>query len=202
MEKDRYYRDQELEYNYYLDEMNYELQRSYRSRNRIRLLLKTYVYIGLLFFIVGGLYFGLSLFELRLSYSQQMALIFSGVGLFLSIGSRFYVDFLKEKEKEQISRKIEIEKITNFILNWSTLERTLFKLVESKEFSDNKFAIGKNLDLLFKRGIISNREFITLEKALDIRNRLVHGRISAAKEDIDKYAEKIAQITDKIIEKI
>lgn len=194
--------DQELEYKYYLDELNYDLQKSYRSRNRIRLLLRTYVYFGLLLFIVGGLYFGLSFFDFRLSYSQQLALIFSGVGILLSLGAKFYVEILKEKEKEQINRKNEIEKISEFILNWSTFERTIYKLVESQELSNNKFAIGKNIELLFKKGIISNREYITLERALDVRNRIVHGHSSATKDGIEKYSEQISRITDKIIDKM
>jgi uncharacterized protein YutE (UPF0331/DUF86 family) len=195
-------KDKEKEYNFILDEMNYEIQRSYRSRNKIRLLLKTYVYMGLLLFVIGSLYFAISFFEFNITSSQRMALIFSGVGLLLSLGAKFYVELIKEKEKEQIVRRSEIEKISNFILNWTTLERTLYKLVESKELSDNKFAIGKNLDLLLRKGIISNRDFITLEKALDLRNRIVHGRASTTQEDLNKYSEQLEIITDKIIDKI
>jgi hypothetical protein len=202
MEQDKNRIDQELEYRYYLDELNYDLQKSYRSRNRIRLLLRTYVYFGLLLFIIGGLYFGLSFFEFRLSTNQQLALIFSGVGILLSLGAKFYVEVLKEREKEQINRKLEIDKISEFILNWSTFERTIYKLVESKELSNNKFAIGKNIDLLFRKGIISNREYITLERALDVRNRIVHGHPTTPKEGIEKYSEQIAQITDKIVDKM
>lgn len=194
--------DKEKEYNFILDEMNYEIQRSYRSRNKIRLLLKTYVYMGLLLFVIGGLYFAISFFEFDITSSQRMALLFSGVGLLLSLGAKFYVELIKEKEKEQTVRRSEIEKISNFILNWTTLERTLYKIVESKELSDNKFAISKNLDLLLRKGIISNRDFITLEKALDLRNRIVHGRASTTQEDLNKYSEQLEIITDKIIDKI
>lgn len=187
-----------IEYTNYINGIKKELDRSYSSKNRIKLILRLYSYLGILTAIISILYFMLSLYDYRLSANQQIAVMTAGVGLVVSIFSKIYNEILKDREKEQLSRKNELEKISNFILDWATFERTTYTTLE-KYFPVTKFSIKQNIRTLYDENIISDREYINLEKALDIRNRTVHGEIESTQENLDKYSELINEVIDKIL---
>lgn len=190
---------EEQDFRYFLDDLKYDIYRSYKSKNRITLLLKMYIYIGITTAVIGGLYFLFSLLEYRLDPSQRITLIISSAGLFIAVLAKVYIELLKEREKEQLERKREFDKISSFLLNWATLERTVMKFFDDVQIQNNKFAIGQNLEYLFRKGVISDRDYLTVERALDIRNSLVHGKMNSANDDLDKYSQQLNEIIDKIL---
>lgn len=192
--------EKEQELRYYLDDINHSLKQSYRQKNKLRQIFKVYIFFGLVIAIFGAIYFISSFFELRLTSTQRIALITSGAGLFLSLMAKFYIEFTKEREKEYEKRNAELESISDFILNWSGLERAINHFFVFKKIENNKYAIGRNLALLVERGIISTRDYLNLERALDIRNKIVHDKIFSGIENLEKTSDEVIRITDKIID--
>lgn len=189
----------QMEYRKYLDEISFELDISYRKKNRLKLILQLYSFIGIIMAMVAMIYFVISYYGLNLNTTQRLALMFAGVGLVLSLISKLYSEILKEREKEQEARRIELNKISNFVLNWATLERTIYSVLERNESNISKFGIKRNIRLLFDQEIISDREFINLERALDLRNKIVHGHALTSSEELDKYSEQLNEVIDKIL---
>lgn len=189
----------QMEYRKYLDEISFELDFSYRKKNRLKLILRLYSFIGIIMALVAIIYFVISYYGLNLNSNQRLALMFAGVGLVLSLMSKLYSEILKEREKEQEARRIELNKISHFVLNWATLERTIYSILERNEPNISKFGIKRNIRLLFEQEIISDREFINLERALDLRNKIVHGHTSASSEELDRYSEQLNEVVDKIL---
>jgi len=187
---------------YYLDELKYTTSKKFMMKNRLRLILRLYTIIGFLIFIIGGLAFLFSFYELKLTQHQITLLILSGVGFVVGIASKFYMDFIKERQIEMANIQTRIESVSNFILNWSTLERSIYKLTQALGLSKSKFAIGESLAQLHLNDKINNKDLIFIEKALDLRNKIVHGQLTTSKEEINRYTEKIEVITDKIIDQI
>jgi hypothetical protein len=189
----------QIEHRKYIDEIGHELAFSYRKKNRLKLILRLYSFIGILSALVSIIYFVISYYEFNLTPNQRLSLMFAGVGLLLSLMSRFYSELIKEREKEQEIRRIELNKISHFVLNWTTLERTIYSILEKNEPNVSKFGIKRNIRLLFDEEIISDREFINLERALDLRNRIVHGHTTSTSEELDRYSEEINEVIDKIL---
>lgn len=189
----------QMEYRKYLDEISFELDFSYRKKNRLKLILRLYSFIGIIMALVAIIYFVISYYGLNLNSNQRLALMFAGVGLVLSLMSKLYSEIIKEREKEQEARRIELNKISHFVLNWATLERTIYSILERNEPNISKFGIKRNIRLLFEQEIISDREFINLERALDLRNKIVHGHTTASSEELDRYSEQLNEVVDKIL---
>lgn len=189
----------QIEYRKYLDEISHELDFSYRKKNKLKLVLRLYSFIGIMTSLIALIYFVISYYEFNLSSNQRLALMVSGVGLLLSLMSKFYSEIIKEREKEQEARRIELNKISQFVLNWATLERTIYSILEKNESNISKYGIKRNLRLLFEEQIISDREFINLERALDLRNKIVHGHTTATSDELDRYSEQINEVIDKVL---
>lgn len=189
----------QLEYRKYLEEINNELTFSYRRKNRIKLILRLYSFLGILTSVIAIIYFAISYYEFNLTPPQRFALTLAGVGLLLSLMSKFYSEIIKEQENEREARRIELNKISQFVLDWATLERTIYSILERNESNISKYGIKRNIRLLFDEQIISDREFINLERALDLRNKIVHRHTSATSEELDRYSEQINEIIDKVL---
>ncbi|WP_338359891.1 hypothetical protein [Yeosuana marina] len=193
-------KEQHTDLRYYLEDINYRIKESHKQKNRVRFILKFYSFFGLIIAIISLIFFISSFYELKLDFEQTFALILGGVGLFVALISKFYVELTKEREKEKNERKKELENISNFIITWSTLERATNHFFVLKRLANNKYAIGRNLQQLSERGIINMRDYLTLEKALEIRNRIVHDNIISSNEDLEKLSDEVIRITDKIID--
>jgi hypothetical protein len=198
MEKNIMDKDQDLRY--YLDDLNLYLKHSYRQKNKLRQIFKIYIFVGLAIAVVSVIYFVSSFFEFRLTSTQRISLIFSGAGLFLSLIAKFYIEFTKEKEREYEKRNKELERISDFIVNWAGLERAINHFLLNNRIDNNKYAIGSNIALLSEKGIINTRDLLTLEKALDLRNRIVHDKMFSEIEILEKLSDDVVRITDKIID--
>ena len=192
--------EKEQELRYYLDDINNSLKHSYRQKNKLKQIFKIYIFFGLVVAIFGAIYFISSFFELRLTSTQRIALITSGAGLFISLTAKFYIEFTKEREKEYEKRNKELENISGFIANWSALERAINHFLIFQKTENNKYAIGRNIALLAEKGVISTRDYLNLERALDFRNKIVHDKIFRGIENLEKTSDEVIRITDKIID--
>ncbi len=189
----------QLEYRRYLEEISNELEFSYKRKNRIKLILRLYSFVGILTSVLAIIYFAISYYGYNLTSPQRFALMLAGIGLLLSLLSKFYSEIIKEQEKEREARRIELNKISQFVLDWATLERTIYSILERNESNISKYGIKRNIRLLYDEQIISDREFIELERALDHRNKIVHGHTPATSEELDRYSEQINEVIDKVL---
>ena len=184
----------------FLDHINYSLKKSYRRKNKMKIILRLYILIGLLSAIFGILYFLSSFYELEMNITQRMSLITAGVGLFIAISAKFFMEINKEREKELEEKNNDLALFSSFILNWTNLERAANFYLQDNQIQNNKFSIGKNLRMLKEKGILNTRDFLTLEKALDVRNKIVHQGMFSDKVLVDKLNKEVEKITNKIID--
>lgn len=188
-----------IEYTRYIDKISQEISSSYRKKNRLKLVLRLYSFLGLLFSVLAIIYFAISYYEFDITPSQRLTLMFAAVGLVVSLMSKFYSEIINERENEQKIRVDEINKISHFVLDWATLERTIYSILEKSDQNVSKFGIKRNIQLLFEEQIISDREFINLERALDMRNKIVHGYTPATSDELERYSELLNEVIDKIL---
>jgi len=184
----------------FLDNINYSLKKSYRRKNKMKIILRWYILIGLLAAIFGILYFISSFYEFYMNITQRMSLIITGVGLFIALFAKFYIEINKEREKELEEKNNDLALLSSFILNWTNLERATNYYLQDNQIQNSKFSIGKNLRILNEKGILNTRDFLTLEKALDVRNKIVHHGQFSNKIMIQNLNEEVEKITNKIID--
>lgn len=190
----------DIDYKKYLDEANYRLQKDYHRKNRLRLILKTYMFLGIIASAIGLMYFVFSFYELKINGTERVALLVSGVGMLLALVSKFVAEYSKEREKEMTKRQDELLKNHNFIHSWKNLERSVLNTLEFKNLSRSSVSIGKNLRTLYMEKLITNRDLVNLERALELRNRIVHDFIVPDLDEVEKRTEQVEIITDKILE--
>lgn len=188
-----------LEYTRYIQDIENELHYLYQKQNKLQLILRLYSYIGIVTAVVGIIYFAVSYYEVNLTANQRLALLMVGVGLVLSVIAKLYSEILKERDREKRVREKVLHRISNFVLDWASLERTIYSILDKNEKDVSKFGIKKNIRALYEQDIITDREFIDLERALDLRNRIVHGKVSTSYDEIEKYSNVIKEVIDKIL---
>ncbi|MFL9834296.1 hypothetical protein [Chryseobacterium terrae] len=184
---------------YYNNEFAYRIQRNFQSKNKIKSVLNIYIITGIICFIFSGLYFSFSFFKYDLSSDQTIMLIFCGVSISISIISKMFLNLYKEKEKNRIYIQNKIIKIANFLNNWEDFERVLNRIIHNENLSENKFSYKENIDVLMHLNVISIKDSINLERALNIRNHVVHGESQFSYELVDKLSTEVEKITDKLI---
>lgn len=184
----------------FLDNINYSLKKSYRRKNNMIIILRLYILLGLLSAIFGILYFISSFYEFDMNITQRFSLIITGVGLFVALFAKFYMELNKEREKELEDKNNDLALLSSFILNWTNLERATSFYLHDNQIQNSKFNIGKNLRILNEQGILNTRDFLTLEKALDVRNKIVHQGQFSDKIMIHNLNDEVEKITNKIID--
>lgn len=185
-----------------VEELNYKIERLKKTAGKTKTILRVYTYTGILTFAIGGLFFTFSYYEFKITEQQTTTLLVSGVGIVVAIFAALLRQLLNEREKQLKTKLHEANQITNFMTNWVILEKTLNRLLEFTDKYENKFAISKNLELLHKEKKISHRDYVTIEKALSIRNSIAHGGTNLPMDEINKYSEKLEIVTDKLIDQM
>lgn len=199
--EDKYFNKEDVRF--ILDEIKYEIFQPKQKQNRLIRLLRLYALLGVLVFILGSIYFVTTLIEFHLNSDQRLSLIFAMSGLVISFLSYFLVISIKEKEKENAKEKQDIEKkkrkfenISHFLFLWADFEQYINYLT-SRYQNHSKYSIKQNLEILLRNNKISEVDFFNIEKALKLRNKIVH--ISPDEiDDLEEDIENIVQMIHKI----
>ncbi|MGJ8698243.1 MAG: hypothetical protein ACSHYF_18120 [Verrucomicrobiaceae bacterium] len=170
----------------------YDLGKRRRMRRKLDLLLRAYSLMGLLMAILAGGYFLVSLLP-ELTKNQQMALMFSGVGIALALMSRTLLILRREREAGEVERMTEYESVASFLDTWARFER-ISKEALSKEGEEfNRHSLRSVISRLHEDGKLDSSDVLALEEALQTRNLIVHGE--------RPFSTKIAQtVTDSLLD--
>lgn len=176
----------------------WELERQQSISQKFETILKLYSLFGLLIAIFGIAYFVFTTLNIELTTSQQMALLISGTGIALSITSWALLLIRRERVNENI-REVEVmQGIGEFVWKWSKFEEISKQVLLSKGSEFNQYSIREVIEQLYKINLIDKEEVVFLEKAIQIRNTVVHGKNVVSKEILDYFSSEI----DKIISKM
>ncbi len=176
----------------------YELGKRRRSRRRINLILRTYTSFGLLLSIVAGGFFLLTLLPFDLSNQQQWSLMAAGVGVLLSLMSRFLITFYKEREAETLERITEYERLGHFLSAWAEFERVSRKMLADQGVDRKVHSLRSIISFLYRMEKIDREDVFVLEEGLKIRNSIVHGeRLTSA-----RVTERLTNFLGEVIRKI
>lgn len=176
----------------------YELNLRRRSRRRFNLILRAYSWLGLLLSIVAGGYFLLTLLRFDLSEQQQLALMTAGVGALLSLMSRILITFYKEREEEDLERRIEYERLDYFLTEWLRFERVSKEVLAEQGGDRNVHSLRSVISSLYTEGKIEGEDVLVLEEGLKIRNSIVHGERLVPASVTERLTTSLGEVIRKI----
>ena len=156
-------------------DLAYEALRSRRRAQQIDFFLRTYAVLGALTGLGGLAYLGFSLLKIDLNPSQQIALMIAGSGITLAAISISALILRKQRKLFSATMLAETNSIGEIVRQWARFESLGRELLELRGESFNRYSPRAILLALAKDGLISNDEAEKIQKALEIRNRLVHG---------------------------
>lgn len=159
-----------------IEEYRWALEQKERVHSRIDSILRIYSVLGVLIALVGLLYFLYLSLEIRLSYSEQMALMFSGAGLLISITSWALVIVRKARRRESERQMKEVYESWELLSGWAELEAIAKSYLVQRDSEIKKHSIREVMDHLVLSEIISQHELYELENALKLRNLLAHAK--------------------------
>ena len=176
----------------------FELEKRQTYRRKIDLVFKIYSYIGLMIAIIGIVYFILITFSFEFTKSQQIALVFAGIGLALSVTSRIFLLMRKERMEYETKKIKLMQYLSEFIWKWSKFESVSKETLLKKGKEYNKYSIRATIDHLYHENIIDDSDIVILEEAIQARNSAVHGGDSFPIDMIIQYTKQIDGIIAKI----
>jgi hypothetical protein len=180
---------------------SWELNRYRKNKLKYEQILRLYSVIGLLIGILSIIYFIFTTLDIHFDAQQQITLLISGVGLFLSFSSWFLLKLKQDKKLNEVQEMREYYGFADFILTWLKFEERSKKYLLVNNIKFNKFSIREVIKSIFSCGIITDSELTLLEQAMKLRNSLIHERNSIPLEIIMNYKGEIEKITNKIEEK-
>lgn len=168
-----------------------------RSR-KISIVLRVYALSGMLLFVVGAMYFVLSLYGIDLTREQTIAVIVSGAGLLISIVS-LGVSNLWRHETEVYRLELRDASMQgNLVGAWGEFEKVVRSALSDAGRNTNDLRLRPLLTELTRIGLISEDEFTRLKQALDVRNAVAHGSDFHPPQEIADLTEFVARITTRV----
>lgn len=189
---------QDKENQHYLNDLNIYLSKKYKSRARLRQILKIYQIMGILLLLFGVLYFLITSIDFDLTKSQLISIIIGGTGITLSVLSKLMNDYLKTKDKETEKRRSEIEQVSEYIFTWTLFEKSMRMLIGNRQVNINKHSFRGQMEFLYESKIIGDKDFLMLERALEFRNMIVHEGIIVSPSELKVLTDLLNSIIDRI----
>lgn len=176
----------------------WELEKRQSTRRRVETILKLYSLLGLVVAVFGIAYFILTTLDIEFTRVQQMALLISGTGIFLSVTSWALLMLRRERMKDEVKKLQLMQELSEFIWKWSKFEAISKEVLlrQGKEF--NKYSIREIIEHLSHEGIIDKSDILLLEEAIQARNMAVHGGGSFPNEMIARYSQQLDEVISKI----
>ena len=176
----------------------WELEKRQSTRRRFETILKLYSLLGLVVAVFGIVYFILTTLDIEFTRVQQMALLISGTGIFLSVTSWALLMLRRERMKDEVKKLQLMQELSEFIWKWSKFEAISKEVLlrQGKEF--NKYSIREIIEHLSHERIIDKSDILLLEEAIQVRNIAVHGGGSFPNEMIARYSRQLDEVISKI----
>jgi len=188
----------DIENQNYLTDLDIYLSQKYKSRARLRQILKIYQLFGILIAAISIIYFIITSIKIDLSQVQLLSIIIGGSGLVLSLFSKLYTDYLETKSNELEARHLEIESVSEYIFTWTLFEKTIKKFIISNDLDVNIHSLKAQIEFLYDKNIISDKEFLMIERALEFRNIIIHEGILVNSNRLNDLADALNNVIEKI----
>ncbi len=188
----------EFEGQQYINDLNVYLSGKYKSRARLRQILKIYQILGILIALFGILYFVFTTIKIELTTTQLFSIVLGGSGITLAVLSKILTDYLKEKDKENEKRRSEVENVSSYIFTWTIFERALRNFVEMQEANINKHSFRTQLEFLYKAKFLTDKDMLMIERSLEFRNLILHEGALINSDKLRESTEILNSVTEKL----
>ncbi|KDR87688.1 hypothetical protein L905_18985 [Agrobacterium sp. TS43] len=165
---------------------------------RISIILRVYAILGMLLFVVGVMYFALSLYQIELTREQTIAVILSGAGLLMTVASLGVSNLWRYRADEY---NLEIHNASmrgRLLASWGEFEKVVRSTISNAGLNANGLRLRPLLVELTKLDLIAEEDLPLLKRALDVRNAIAHGADFYSSQEIAELTEYVARITMKL----
>ncbi|MCD2165678.1 hypothetical protein [Comamonas koreensis] len=152
----------------------WELEARQNSFRRIQQVFQLYALFGALIGIGALAYFFILKLDVNLTMREQMALMVSSTGFFISIFSVVYLFLRRQRQSTELARSRYMGAAAEFLFQWVRFEKLGRDRLEKTGREFNRMSIRAITVELLKEGLISSDELVQLEEVLRFRNVLVH----------------------------
>jgi len=170
------------------------------KKKSLRYVLKLYQYMGVLVGIIGCLYIVISELKINLGALQMKVLLLTAAGFMIASMSKFFYEYLKEKELDLEKSQQERAIISDFILTLKTFEDYITSYI--KEYIKKKKidptidlkSLNAKIDYLHDEHIIGQKELHLLIRTIEIRNLIMHEEVTVPVNLLREYISELDEI--------
>lgn len=177
----------------------WELDARQRAFLRIQQVFQLYALLGALIGIGAFGYFLFLKLDVNLTMGEQMALMISSTGFFISIFSVVYLFLRKQRQSTELARNRYMSAAAEFLLQWGRFEQLGRYRLESTGREFNRMSIRAITVELLNAGLISSDELAQLDEVLRFRNVLVHSGTPPDPAVLMRMSEMLRAITQRIM---
>lgn len=176
----------------------WEARNKLDKSRRISIVLRVYAVLGMLLFVVGVMYFALSLYQIELTREQTIAVILSGAGLLITVASLGVANLWRYKADEYSLQIQNASMRGRLIAAWGEFEEVVRSTISRAGRGASGLRLRPLLAELTKLDLIAEDDLPLLKRALDVRNAIAHGADFYPPQEIAELTEFVARITMKL----
>ena len=176
----------------------FEEEIRFRSRNRIEMVMRFYIMIGLVVAFLGSVYFVYISLDIKLDSNQINALGIAFSGLAIAVTSWGYLSFKKKRFVERQNLLRQRHSLNEIYYLWSEFEKVSKKLLDTKGVSYNRNAIRNIINTLESEAFIDSEGVQTLENARVIRNEVAHGGVNFSEQVLFNAKSSLIDLIDEL----
>jgi uncharacterized protein YutE (UPF0331/DUF86 family) len=171
--------------------------RKLRAR-RIDLIFRVYSTLGVLMAVFGTAYFVLTLIPYRPTPAQSIALGIAGFGVALGLMSKTLIVLRRERAAAEAETVTDLTAVAEFLERWAEFENVSRAALAREGGLGSRHSVSELIRRLYQEGRIDDVDRMALERAIQLRNAIVH----SGKKVPSPIARKVIQNLTQIILKI
>jgi hypothetical protein len=176
-----------------------QLAARYRSKPRqFELIFRAYFYLGVITAVFAAAYFVLSLLHVNLSAEQRLALTIAGIGAAIALISRWLVATWRERALYEMTKREEDRDVVELIYTWARFEELSRQALGLGDDDVNRRSPRAIFSRLRQEGRLTDADLENLDRAIQIRNQIVHGHAPLPSELIQAATRALHVIMHKL----
>lgn len=169
-----------------------------RERKR-EFILQIYSMMGVVLAMVGLSLMIKGEFLFQLDKTQQIAIITMTVGAVIALFPFFFRRIFNLADVARSTRDISpIDATSVFVSRWQTIEALLRRHLEKRGHNAAREPFSSLVSTLQERGLLSDRDILTLKQLLSLRNQVVHESGYADKRMLERAIEISGELINKL----
>ncbi|OOY19709.1 hypothetical protein BMI86_13865 [Thioclava sp. DLFJ5-1] len=152
---------------------------------RLELILRIYIYFGIVIASGALAYFGLSFLKIELTAEQRMSLIVAGAGISVSVMSAALLAIRRQQAILRSDTYLKVEQGYDLVREWATFEENSRRVLEDKGIEFNARSPRFIVSMLESHNLVSSDLAKEISAALDVRNRVVHQAAPVPQPEIE-----------------